>query len=316
MGNIVALLLDDAMPPGRPGELLRAARKRAGLTRKQAAARAGTTAQKVRAYERGTRTVPPAVCARLAECYGDDLDAHVPRREPLEVNALIASGGEDETLANFVHLVRRLRHAKPGEPLALRAVDLAALASALDADPEAIEHRIMDVLGCSRVEARTLHRELLRRKVVLPVAGLAASVVAIAGVQAAHAASGHPARPAVTPSEVPAAHADGVTAAPATTVAPRTPTTRATPPTTSATTTTTHPASDSGTSQTAHVVPPPAPAGVPDPPPGGWYPLPDTPPSGNVAPPSIPPDDTPVSILPGETPITDIGTAISTVPEK
>jgi len=259
--------------------------------------------------------VPPAVCARLAECYGDDLDAHVPRREPLEVDALTASGGEDETLVNFVHLVRRLRHAEPGEPLPLRGADVAALASALDADPEEIEHRIMYVLGCSRDEARTLHRALLRRKVVLPVVGLAASVVAIAGVQAAHAASDRPARPTRTPSEAPAAQTDGIATAPATTAAPRTSTTTAAPHT-SVTTTTTHPASGSGTLQTADVVPPPAPAGVPDPPPGGWYPLPDTPPTSSVTPPSIQPDDTPVSVLPGETPITDTGTAISTVPEK
>ena len=37
----------------------------------------------------------------------------------------------------------------------------------------------MDALGCTREEARTLHSELLRRKVVLPVAGLAAGVAAL-----------------------------------------------------------------------------------------------------------------------------------------
>jgi hypothetical protein len=35
-----------------------------------------------------------------------------------------------------------------------------------------------------------------------------------------------------------------------------------------------------------------------------------------VTPPSIEPDDTPVGVLPGETPITDIGPTISTVPQQ
>jgi transcriptional regulator with XRE-family HTH domain len=308
MGNIVALLLDDAMPAGRLGGLLRAARKRRGWKRKQAAARAGTTAEKLRAYERGTRRIPAEVCTRLAECYGDDLLAYIPQREPLEVAALSADSGEDETLTDFVRLVRRLRHAKPGEPLPLRAVDVAALAFALDADPEAIEHRIMDILGCSREEARSLHRELLRRKVVLPVVGLAASVVAIAGVQAAQAATDRPARP-------PASQA-AVTAVPADDIAPPTTIAVPGPAPTSPTTPTTVPAPDSDTSRAVHVVPAPAPLNVPAPLPGGWYPLPENPPKDKVTPPSIEPDDTPVGVLPGETPITGIGTATSTVPPQ
>jgi transcriptional regulator with XRE-family HTH domain len=309
MGNIVALLLDDAMPPGRLGELLRAARKRRGLKRKQVAARTGTTADQLRAYERGTLEIPADVCTRLVECYGDDLLAHVPRREPLPVTA---AGSEDEILTDFVQLVRRLRRAKPGAPLPLRAADVAALASALDADPGTIEQRIMDVLGCSRDEARTLHRELLRRKIVLPVAGLAASVVAIAGVQAAQASSG---RPPVMPAHevhgpVTAPPTTAITLAPTTTVAVPT---RVTPTTRPAH----NPSPAPSTPRPTHVTSPaPLPAAH-NPPPGGWYPLPDTdePPPENVTPPSIDPNDnTPVSILPGETPITAISTAISTVP--
>jgi transcriptional regulator with XRE-family HTH domain len=308
MGNIVALLLDDAMPPGRLGVLLRAARKRRGWKRKQAAAHAGTTAEKLRAYERGTRRIPAEVCTRLAEVYGDDLLAHIPQREPLDVSALSADTGDDETLTDFVQLVRRLRRAKPGEPLPLRAIDVGALASALDADPETIERRIMDVLGCSPEEARALHRELLRRRVVLPVVGLAASVVAIAGVQAAQAATDRPARVPVSQAEV--------TAAPTTTV-PR-PTSPTTPPPTIPTTPTTpatRPALHSNAPRAAQAAPAPAPPAAAYTLPGGWYPLPENPPTENPTPPSIEPDDTPVGVLPGETPITDIGTAISTVPD-
>jgi transcriptional regulator with XRE-family HTH domain len=188
MSEVVALLLDDAMPAERLGALLRAARKRRGLSRKQASAIVGITPVKLRRYERGDKQVPAEVCARLAECYGDDLTAHVPLRVPPEIgDREIAVDGVqrtvgpdvDDVVAGFVDIVQRLRDAKPGEPLALRASDVIALAGALGRDPEEIERRIADALGCSPTLARTLHTELLRRKVILPVAGLAAGVAAL-----------------------------------------------------------------------------------------------------------------------------------------
>src|SRR5204863_3470841 len=77
------------------------------------------------------------------------------------------------------------RDTGPGDPLALRTADIVALAGALGRDPEAIEQWIADALGCTRAEARRLHGELLRRKVILPVAGLAAGMAAFAGSAAA-----------------------------------------------------------------------------------------------------------------------------------
>lgn len=137
MSEVVALLLDDAMPPERLGALLLAARKRRGLKRKAAAAGAGTTAAKLRAYERGDEPVPADVCAQLAECYGDDLTAHVPLRMPLQIvdehlviDELIRPVGPtaDDTLAGYVDIVHRLRDTAPGDPLALRTTDIVALA--------------------------------------------------------------------------------------------------------------------------------------------------------------------------------------------
>jgi hypothetical protein len=72
----------------------------------------------------------------------------------------------------------------------LRTVDIVALAGALARDRETIEQRIADALGCSPVEARRLHAELLRRKVILPVAGLAAGMAALAGAAQAPSSSG------------------------------------------------------------------------------------------------------------------------------
>jgi transcriptional regulator with XRE-family HTH domain len=305
MSEVVALLLDDAMPAERLGALLRAARKRRGLTRKQASAIVGTTAVKLRRYERGDKQVPAAVCALLAECYGDDLTAHVPLRVPPEIgDREIVVGGvqrvvgtdPDDVVAGFVDIVQRLRDAKPGEPLALRASDVVALAGALGHDRDEIEQRIADALGCSPTVARTLHAELLRRKVILPVAGLAAGVAAFAGAAYAAQAPAQGAR--VGTSTVDATVSTALSAARS--AAP--PTTHATISTTAepapTTTTVAAPAPGAPPTTAPHVtdatVPPDQqPADVPV----------------ALAAPEPDPNDPPVSILPGETPITIIGTA-------
>jgi transcriptional regulator with XRE-family HTH domain len=309
MSEVVALLLDDAMPAERLGALLRAARKRRGLTRKQASAVAGTTAVKLRRYERGDKQVPAEICARLAECYGDDLTAHVPLRVPPEIgDREIFVGGQqrtvgadaDDVLAGFVDIVQRLRDAQPGEPLALRAIDVVALAGALGRDRDEIERRIAEVLGCSTTDARRLHAELLRRKVILPVAGLAAGIAAFAGAAyTSHTpTSGARIETSTIDAQVPKAPSPVAKSAPrprrattSTTAAPA-PTTTSVPATSLAPAPTVPPTT--APHQTDATVPPDQQAA-------------DVP--GSLAPPQPDPNDPPVSILPGETPITIIGTA-------
>jgi transcriptional regulator with XRE-family HTH domain len=310
MSEVVALLLDDAMPPERLGALLRAARKRRGLKRKPAAAVAGTTAAKLRAYERGLEPVPADVCAQLAECYGEDLTAHVPLRMPLQfedrrlvigdVQQPVGPDGDD-VIVRYVDIVRRLRSTAPGDPLALRAVDIVALAGALSRDRDAIEQQISEVLGCNRTEARRLHGELLRRKVILPVAGLAAGMAAFAGSAAAVQSPSAPGAKTETVQTQPVAATTPTTSqppAPSTTRA-TTPTTAApttTTPSTAAPTTTTTPPTEAQHLTDATVPPAEQPSDVPI----------------SVAAPQPKPNDPPVSILPGETPITIIGTPDST----
>ncbi len=307
MSEVVALLLDDAMPPGRLGVLLHAARKRSGLKRRHAAAAAGTTAAMLRRYERGEAHVPADVCALLAECYGDDLTAHVPLRVPPQIDdGSLAIGAQarrvgsapGDVIAGYIDIVHRLRATEPGDPLALRTADIIALAGALGQDRDAIEQRIAEVLGCSPTEARRLHGELLRRKVILPVAGLAAGMAAFAGV--AYAAQ------SPTPSGAQIETRSIVDTAPSTEAA-TTPTTEvrpvvSTPTTSAAVTTPPAPAS--------HVVPPAAPPTTAAPLTDATVPPADVP--ASVAPPQPDPNDPPVSVLPGETPITIIGTPDST----
>jgi transcriptional regulator with XRE-family HTH domain len=279
--GVVALLLDDLAPP-RLGTLLRTARKHHELTRREVAGRVGTTPSELRRFERGETPVPPRVVAALAECYGEDLTAQFATRDPIQFDrsrivvgteeAPVTSEDDDEILGTYVGIVAQLRHAKPGEPIALRAADLVALSTALGHAPEHIEARIAELLGCTPREARSLHSELLRRKLVLPVAGLVTglAVVTGVGVSVAAAAPGSPAHNAPAPYS---------TVVP-TTVAPvaQTPTTVAPAPAAAPTTTV------AAAPPTTEVAPAAAPATAPA-----------------VAPPVIAPDDTPVGIPANET---------------
>ena len=241
---VVALLLDDLAPP-RLGTLLRAARKKRMLTRRDVADRIGISQHDLRRYERGDASIPSSVVAALAECYGEVLTAQFATRVPVQVDghhvvvgaeaAPIVSDDEDDVLGTYIGIVARLRQSKPGEPIALRTNDLVALSTALGQDPQHVEARIVDLLGCTPSEARSLHAELLRRKLVLPVAGLVTGLAVIAGVGVAAASPSAPAnhstyavtQTAPAPSTTVAPKAE-VPAAPSTTVAP-TPTTAAAP---------------------------------------------------------------------------------------
>ena len=75
-----------------------------------------------------------------------------------------------------------VRHARPGEPIALRADDVVALSAAIGQDTMHVEARIVELLGCTPYEAKSLHAEMLRRKLVVPVAGLVAGLVIVGGV--------------------------------------------------------------------------------------------------------------------------------------
>jgi transcriptional regulator with XRE-family HTH domain len=282
----VALLLGDTLPPARLGALLRAGRKRRGWKRKHVASIAHVRPDRLRAYERGDESIPPEVCARLAEVYGEDLTAHVP----LRVAPPIAQGDTEEVITQYVALVGRLRGAAVGDAFPLRADDLAALSATLDIDADLIEQRIVDALGCTRAEARSLHRELLARRVVLPVAGLAAGIVALASVHAASASTAPQPAPVVAPVTT------EITLATTTTLAAP----LFTPPSTAAPTPTTvagrvpeiiNNVTEQHHSSTARPVAEP-PAATP----------PAPAPAANPTPPSIPEDDTPVGVLPGETP--------------
>ena len=83
---IVALLLDDAMPPDGSANCSARGAQAPGLeaqARRRARRDEDVAAARVRARH---QDVPADICAQLAECYGDDLAAHVPMRVPPQIN--------------------------------------------------------------------------------------------------------------------------------------------------------------------------------------------------------------------------------------
>ncbi|MDQ1509427.1 MAG: Helix-turn-helix domain [Actinomycetota bacterium] len=213
--GVVALLLDDLAPP-RLGTLLRAARKHTGSTRREVARRVGTTPSDLRRYERGDTPVPPRLIAALAECYGEELTTQLATRAPIQLDErrlvvgtesrALESDDADELLGHYVEIVARLRSSQPGEPLALRTDDLVALSSALGQDSDRVEARIVVHLGCTPYEAHSLHSEMLRRKLVLPLAGLVAGIAMVSGAGTARASAGAQAPVSDSVSHVAAAH--------------------------------------------------------------------------------------------------------------
>jgi hypothetical protein len=208
MTGIVGLLLDEAMPPARLGALLADARRRSGLGLVAAAREAGCSMLALRAVERGRRPCPPELCLRLAEVYGDLLvvpDRVGPvvggGRLTLGLESVPAPGDPDELLATYAELLTRLRGATPGTPIPLRADDLEALAATTGRDAGDVEQRIVELLGCSVEEARELHGAMLRRKLVVPIAGIAVSAATFTGIAVAAAANGDGSAPAAPRDE-------------------------------------------------------------------------------------------------------------------
>src|SRR5689334_17587634 len=130
MDDVVAVLLGDEMPAERLGEILRASRKRKGWKRKHVAELLDISARRLRAYEEGSQPIPADVCEQLANLYGDHLTASVSRRDvPRIDDGWLVVGDEQravdavestDVIAHYADVLRRVRHAKPGEPVPLR----------------------------------------------------------------------------------------------------------------------------------------------------------------------------------------------------
>ncbi len=167
------------------------------------------TAAELRSFERGTTTPSAEVRRRLATALSVDPEVLVPARSAVvvEPDALIVNGrarplhtgDTEEILREYLAALYEMRDLRPGSEAPLREHDLVALAGALgpDADPDAIEARLIDLMGVTCEQAARMRSIILRRRAVAPAAGLALGAAALAGVQAPNTAP---------PSTSPAAH--------------------------------------------------------------------------------------------------------------
>jgi transcriptional regulator with XRE-family HTH domain len=292
--------LDAAIPPRRFGRALKAARRAGGLRRPVAAARLGVSPRLLADWERGAARVPLEHHDALVDLYGEQLTTRVPARRPVRVEShrvvvgsrvrILGEPARDAVLPAYAELLLAVRNAKPGSIPALRLSDLQVLADALGHDVGDVEARIVRLLDCSPAEAATVHAEL-RRRALVPAAGLAVAVTAWAGALAAT----HPALEGTSPATNPIAATEPTTTTATVTAAPKAAAPAEAPTPRATSTTTTPTASTSGPS----VAPTPTPVTpAPTLPPGNEGPDYE---SSATTTPAV--DDPPVSILPGETPI-------------
>lgn len=290
----------EALPPARLGRLLHAARRSRGLTLRSAARTTGIPRPTLAAYERGVDTAPAEHLALLAGAYRSSVEALLGGRDVVRVEgASISAGGKVRVLASqagevvlggYVELIRELRGARPGDPLPLRTADLEALAVVIGSDVDDVEARIVEILGCTPEQAAVIHRELLSRRVLRPVAGVALGAAALAGLTLPQF-DRSPTQPHLVEVEAaPVASTD--TVATTTSVPTTSSTTSSTTPSTTAPPATSPPATAAPAPPTT-AAPPPTVAAVPAPPTTAT-PVTTTAP----APPADP--DPPVGLLPGE----------------
>ncbi len=172
-------------------------RRRSGRSRHDLANDSGVTAAELRSFERGTSTPSAEVRRRLATALAVDPEVLVPARSAVvvESDAVIVNGqtrplrtgDTEEILREYLAVLYEMRHPRPGTEVRLREHDVVALAAALgpDADPEAIEARLIELMGVTSKQAARMRSTISQRRVVTPAAGLALGAAAtFGGVQA------------------------------------------------------------------------------------------------------------------------------------
>lgn len=178
---------------GRVGSRLQRLRVDSGYSVRAAARWAGVSRRRLRSYEAGRRPAPTEVRRVLTDLYEVPLGALLPKRnlskvvvEPgaVRIGRSVQRTGSvhahrDDVLNSYLSLVNRLRGLDPGESFDLRADDLEHLAATFRSHPDDIEERLVDLLHCSRAEAERIKHLLLKRRMLVPAAGMAMGVAAL-----------------------------------------------------------------------------------------------------------------------------------------
>jgi transcriptional regulator with XRE-family HTH domain len=175
--------LTRSVPPVRTGWWLGNARRSFAVSERTVAERLGVSARTVRRWESGG-TVPTdqQMCA-MAALFGCEVVVLVPGPrvgEPLGPGIRAgATGGNDAVLRRYVARIRQERGAAATDRVQLRHDDVEALAVILDLGDSDLQRRLVAIVGITADEARWVGRQLLRRRLLFPVAGV--GVVAVGG---------------------------------------------------------------------------------------------------------------------------------------
>ena len=165
---------------GEPGRRIWHLRLAGGVSRRQLAKRSGLSRGTIAALERGRRQPSPDELTRIAAACGVEPGSLTPAREgelTLAVvgssrGAMVAVRGEaafDALLREYLSMVVELRSNRRASAESLRQGDLSELARALGDTPEAIEGRLMQLLGSDHDAASEL------RAAITPSFGVAPS---------------------------------------------------------------------------------------------------------------------------------------------
>jgi hypothetical protein len=194
------------LPPRRLGILLKDAREELRLSRSDLARQSAFSTADLALVEAGDRLVAEHEVAALIAAYRLDPDAVVPSRIELVIDldehTLMAGGtmrtlagsspSADDVLASYLSLVRTLRRTDTGSPLVLREADLSVLARVLEASQRDIEARLHELMADP--DGKVARRVgALRRKVLLPIAGVVIAVGAVGALLLVQADGADPA---------------------------------------------------------------------------------------------------------------------------
>ena len=142
------------------------------------------------ALEGGTYPLDDETVRRAVDLYRVDPGVLAPERSRLVIDLderRLRAGAfveplpaptADEVLATYLSLVYTMRHAVPGTPVSLRDADIAVLSRVLELTSADVETRLVDLMADPGDHVGTRHR-WLRRRVLVPAAGILVAVTAV-----------------------------------------------------------------------------------------------------------------------------------------
>jgi transcriptional regulator with XRE-family HTH domain len=176
VGTDATYTLTLAVPPVRTGWWLGNARRSFGVSENTVAQCLAVSSRTVRRWESGGAVPTDQQLAAMAAVFGCDVEALVPGARVGE-SVMSEVGGDcagdnDVVLRRFVARVRTERCVGGAERVHLRHDDVEALAAVLDLADTELQRRLVAIVGITADEARWVGRQLFRRRLLAPVAGI------------------------------------------------------------------------------------------------------------------------------------------------